>query len=127
MADAYITCTNNDISAEALINLVIVDSDGDPYITCDNNDLSLEDILDLLVVEDADGNPAIAVWGMGGHFEFTTTAGQTQFDTTGNLILNDNYKVFVDGVFQSWGHTRAGNVVTFGVPFGIGHEVSIHI
>ena len=58
--------------------------------------------------------------------EFTTTLNQTVFDTGGTLTLTANYKVFVDGLFQSSGHTRAGNVVTFGVPFGVGHEVSIH-
>ena len=128
MAEAYVTCTLADTDAESLFRLVVVDGDGDPYFDdCTHNWDSWEDVWRQLIVEDADGNPAIAVWGVGGHYEFTTTLNQTQFDTTGHLVLNDNYKVFVDGVFQSWGHTRAGNVVTFGVPFAVGHEVSIHI
>lgn len=127
MADAYVTCDNN-LDVETLLRMVAVDSDGDAYITCDNDELSIEDLIKLIIVEDDDGNPAIAAFGCGGgHYEFTTILNQTVFDTTGHLVLNDNYKVFVDGQFQSWGHTRAGNVVTFAVPFAIGHEVSIQL
>ena len=67
------------------------------------------------------------VGGAGGHMEFTTTALQTAFDTTGTLTLTAMYKVFVDGIFQSGGHARVGNVVTFTVPFAAGHEVSIQL
>ena len=122
----YLTCTDI-VSAESLFRLVVVDSDGDAYITCDNTYDSIKDIFRNLIVLDADGNPALAVWGCGGHMEFTTILNQVAFDTTGTLVLNANYKVFVDGVFQSWGHTRVGNVVTFAVPFAAGHEVSIQI
>lgn len=126
--DVFVNCaTTSDV--DYLIRLLLVDSDGDELITCDNNDLSLEDILKLLIVEDASGNPALAVYGVGAggtaeHQEFTTTGGQTVFNCT--ITLDANYKVFVDGIFQSWGHARVGNVVTFTVPFNAGHEVSIH-
>ena len=124
----YLTCTDI-VSAESLFRLVVVDSDGDAYITCDNDEESIEDIFRQLIVLDADGNPALAVWGVGagGHMEFTTTLNQVAFDTTGTLVLNANYKVFVDGIFQSGGHARVGNVVTFTVPFAVGHEVSIQL
>jgi len=129
MADAYVTCTNN-LDVETLLRMLAVDSDGDLYIDCTNDELSIEDLLKLIIVEDADGNPAIAVYGCGGgggHYEFTTILNQTVFDTTGHLALTDGYKVFVDGIFQSAGHTRVGNVVTFAVPFAAGHEVSIQL
>lgn len=131
MAEAYVTCANP-LDWETLLRVVAVDSDGDLFFTCDNNELSLYDLIRLLIVEDDDGNPALAVYGCGGdgggsgHYEFTTTAGQTVFDTTGHLTLDANYKVFVNGIFQSWGHTRVGNVVTFAVAFAAGNEVSIH-
>lgn len=127
MADVYVSCTNP-LDVDTLVRLLFVDGDGDAYLECDNNELSVEDLLRMVIVEDDDGNPALAVYGVGGttaqHQEFTTTAGQTAFTTT--FTLNDNYKVFVDGAFQSWGHTRAGNTVTFAAAFALGHEVSIH-
>ena len=127
--DAYITCLNNEAGAEALLRMVAVDSDGNLYIDCDNAETSILDLFNLLIVEDASGNPALSVsltgGGGGGHQEFTSTVGQTVFTTT-TITLDANYKVFVDGVFQSFGHTRAGNVVTFTVPFAAGHEISIH-
>jgi len=125
----YLECTDI-VDAESLFRLVVVDSDGDPYVDCDNDYLSWEDIWRQLIVVDGDGNPALAVYGVGGaggHMEFTTTLNQVAFDTTGTLTLNDNYKVFVDGIFQSGGHARVGNVVTFTVPFAAGHEVSIQL
>ena len=130
--DAYITCLNNEAGAEALLKMVAVDSSGNLYIDCDNEELSIADIINLLIVEDASGNPALSVAltgaaGGGGHMEFTTILNQVAFDTTGTLTLTAMYKVFVDGVFQSWGHTRVGNVVTFAVPFAVGHEVSIQL
>jgi hypothetical protein len=128
--DAYITCLNNEAGAEALLKMVAVDSSGNLYIDCDNEELSIADIINLLIVEDASGNPALSValtGGGGGHMEFTTILNQVAFDTTGTLTLTAMYKVFVDGIFQSWGHTRVGNVVTFAVPFAAGHEVSIQL
>ena len=131
--DLYLNCTNAPLSAEDLLRIVCVESDCDTnWFDCDNDEHSWEDLLRLLIREDASGNPAIAVCGCSGtastgHMEFTTTLNQVAFDTTGTLTLNSNYKVFVDGLFQSWGHTRVGNVVTFGVPFAVGHEVSIHM
>ena len=126
--DLYITCLNGEAGAEALLRMVAVDSDGNLYVDCDNTETSILDLLNMLIVEDADGNPALAVYGVGGaasqHQEFTTTAGQTAFTTT--FALTNSYKVFVDGQFQSWGHTRAGNTVTFAAAFAVGHEVSIH-
>jgi hypothetical protein len=131
MADVYVSCSDS-LDVESLIRVLAVDSDGDSYFDCNNTELSLEDLLRLLIVEDDDGNPALSVYGCGGggggggHMEFTSTAGQTVFDTGGTLTLDANYKVFVDGSFQSWGHTRVGNVVTFTHSFAEGHEISIH-
>jgi len=124
----YLECTDI-VSAESLFRLLVVDSDGEAYVDCGEYD-SWEDLFRQMIVLDADGNPALAVYGVGGaggHYEFTTTLNQTAFDTTGHLVLNANYKVFVDGIFQSGGHTRVGNVVTFTVPFAVGHEVSIQL
>jgi len=124
---AYVTCANN-LDVETLLRMVAVDSDGNAYIDCDNDELSIEDLIKLIIVEDDDGNPAIAVFvDSAAPMDFTTTLNQTAFDTTGTLVLNNGYKIFVDGQYQSWGHTRAGNVVTFAVPFAIGHEVSIQL
>lgn len=129
MADLYINCDNTDLSLVDLLRAVAVDGSGDLYFDCDNaSDESILDVLRGAIVEDASGNPAIAVYLSGGgsseHEEFTTIATQTVFNAS--ITLDANYKVFVDGIFQSWGHTRVGNVVTFGVPFAAGHEVSIH-
>lgn len=125
----YITCADI-VDAESLFRLVVVDSDGNPYVDCGEYD-SWEDIFRQIVVLDDAGNPALAVYGVGagggGHMEFTTTLNQVAFDTTGTLTLTADYKVFVDGVFQSGGHARVGNVVTFTVPFAAGHEVSIQL
>lgn len=131
--DLFVTCLNEEAGAEALLRMVAVDSDGNLYIDCDNHETSLLDIINMLIVEDASGNPALAVYGVGGsgggggHMEFTTTLNQTTFDTTGTLTLTSDYKVFVNGLFQSWGHSRVGNVVTFTVPFAVGNEVSIQL
>ena len=128
--DAYITCLNSEAGAEALLRMVAVDSDGDLYIDCANSETSILDLLNLLIVEDATGNPALSValtgtaGGTAEHEEFTTTAGQTIFNCA--ITLDAKYKVFVDGIFQSWGHTRVGDVVTFAIGFNAGHEVSIH-
>lgn len=127
----YLDCTTADLSAESLFRLVVVDSDGEAYFACDNSELSWEDVWRQLIVEDADGNPALAVYGVGGtggggYENFTTTAGQTVFTVT-DITLGAMYKVFVDGAYQSWGHTRVGNVVTFGTGFTAGHEVSIQM
>lgn len=131
MADAYLNCNTTDLSVEALLRAVSVDSDGDAYFDCDNTELSIEDLFRSLIVEDASGNPALSIYsgttaaGTIQHHEFTTTAGQTVFNTTAFFNIDANYKVFVDGAFQSWGHTRVGNVVTFALAFNAGHEVSI--
>jgi hypothetical protein len=126
----YLDCTTADLAAESLFRLVVVDSDGDAYFDCDNTELSWEDIWRQLIVVDGDGNPALAVYGVGagggGYQDFTTTAGQTVFTVT-DITLGAMYKVFVDGIYQSWGHTRVGNVVTFGIAFAAGHEVSIQM
>ncbi len=131
--DIYVNCLSSD-TLEDLIRVVCVTSDCETdYFNCDNAEESLMDILRLLVREDASGNPAIAICGCSGgtasvgHLEFTTTLNQVAFDTTGTLTLTAMYKVFVDGVFQSGGHSRVGNVVTFTVPFTVGHEVSIQL
>lgn len=126
MADAYLNCNTTDLSVEALLRAVSVDGSGDAYFDCDNLELSLEDLFRSLIVEDDSGNPALSIYsGTTQHHEFTTTAGQTVFNTTAFFNIDANYKVFVDGVFQSWGHTRVGNVVTFALAFNAGHEVSI--
>jgi len=52
------------------------------------------------------------------------SSGQTEFIVT-NFNLNDNYIVFVDGVLQSFGHTRNGNIVTFDYLIPEGTEVII--
>jgi len=126
----YLDCTTADLAAESLFRLVVVDSDGDAYFDCDNTELSWEDIWRQLIVVDGDGNPALAVYGVGGagggYQDFTTTAGQTIFTVT-DITLGAMYKVFVDGIYQSWGHTRVGNVVTFAIAFTAGHEVSIQM
>lgn len=132
MADVYINCDNTDLTLTDLLRAVAVDGDGDAYFSCDNTEESLLDVLRGAIVEDASGNPAIAIYLTGGgggtaqHHEFTAGALDTAFDTTPFFNIDANYKVFVDGMFQSWGHTRAGNVVTFTNPFVGGEEISIH-
>lgn len=130
--DVYFNCTNTDIDAESLLRYLAVDSDGNLYIDCDNDELDWESIFRQMVVEDATGNPALAIYGVGGtggtaeHHEFTAAGLQTTFDTTPFFNIDANYKVFVDGLFQSWGHTRVGNVITFVNPFVGGEEISVH-
>ena len=58
----YINCTNNDISADALIKTVIVDSEGEPFFTCDNTDIGFEDLVRLLIGEDDTGEPVVRIY-----------------------------------------------------------------
>ena len=58
----YINCTNSDISTNALIRTVLVDSDGEPFFDCDNNDIGMEDLVRLLIGEDESGEPALRIY-----------------------------------------------------------------
>lgn len=49
---------------------------------------------------------------------FQADENQRIFDCSPRLKLNvDNYNVNVDGIEQTWGHSAAGNVVSFDRPF----------
>lgn len=58
----YVNCTTNDVGAEVLIRLLLVDSTGEPYPSCDNQDLSWGDLVRLLIGEDENGDPALRVY-----------------------------------------------------------------
>lgn len=62
MAELAINCTNTDLSAEALIRVMAVTSDGSPYFTCDNKDMSIDELLRLLVGLDANGDFALRIY-----------------------------------------------------------------
>jgi len=62
MAELAINCTNTDLSAEALIRVMVVNSDGSPYFTCLNKDMSLDELLRLLIGLDDSGNYALRVY-----------------------------------------------------------------
>ena len=64
---------------------------------------------------------------MSGDFQtFIATAGQTVFTVT-DFNLHDKYKVFINGTLTIGGHSRSGNVVTFGAGIPLGTEVVIMI
>ena len=86
MADAYVTCTN-DVDIESLLRMVAVDSDGNLYIDCTNDELSIEDLIKLIVVEDADGNPAIAV-ALSGVLKLTPLAAAPAAPAEGWVYVN---------------------------------------
>uniref|UniRef100_A0A6M3J5D9 Uncharacterized protein n=1 Tax=viral metagenome TaxID=1070528 RepID=A0A6M3J5D9_9ZZZZ len=62
----------------------------------------------------------------GDYQKFEASASQTTFTVT-EFHLNDNYKVFVNGAYQSFGYTRSGDDVIFTAAFAGGEEVVIMI
>jgi hypothetical protein len=59
----YVNCDDTGIGAEALLRLMVVDSDGEPYFDeCSDTYISKEDLAHLLIGEDSDGNPALRVY-----------------------------------------------------------------
>lgn len=63
----------------------------------------------------------------GANHVFVATASQTDFDCSPYFSLNDDYKVFVDGIYTSFGHSRSGNTVVFTVGQTVGTEVMVMI
>jgi len=49
---------------------------------------------------------------------------QTDFIVT-DFVLNDNYVIFLDGVLQSFGHSRNGNTIIFDYIIPVGTEVIV--
>lgn len=63
----------------------------------------------------------------GPYHVFVAEAAQTEFDCSPYFSLTDEYKVFINGVFQSSGHSRSGDTVIFTSAPGEGTEVMIMI
>ena len=56
-----INCTTDDLSSEALLRLVVVDTTGEPYFTCANQEITVDDLVHLLVGKDSNGDKAVRV------------------------------------------------------------------
>ena len=56
---------------------------------------------------------------------FYATAGQTNFDCSSYFDLNINYKVYVNGALNEFGHSKSGNVVIFSTGRTENDEVTI--
>lgn len=61
----------------------------------------------------------------GSSHQFIATAGQTEFDCSLYFTLTANYRVFVNGSYQSWGHSPSGNIVVFAAGLNLNDEVLV--
>lgn len=111
MADVYLSC-GDDLDVEVLLRLLAVDSSGDAYIDCTNDEFSAEDLLKMLIVEDADGNPAIAVYGTN---LTTTTKADLESVTSGVAYPVTFATPFADALYSLsiYIHDVAGGNVSF--------------
>lgn len=61
----------------------------------------------------------------GSYHLFVATAGQTDFDCSTYFTLTANYRVYVNGSYQSWGHSPSDDTVVFASGLSLNDEVLV--